>query len=75
MQTNVQRPISNVHTKDKSDMTNNQKNLLGDIRKQINSARRDLDNLMYCSEPLADEDFEKVRQGYELLCQAADKLD
>ena len=41
----------------------------------LQSARKWLDQAMYYTgDPMPDEDFRKVREAYDLICSANDKL-
>lgn len=43
-------------------------------QERIRELRSMLDDVMYRSTPLTDSEYKKIREGYELICQANDKL-
>ena len=55
-------------------MTIEQDAQLRNVRDKIKKVRDNLDRIMYCSTPLSDEEYSRLREGYDLLCQANDKL-
>jgi len=56
-------------------MTQEQQNNIFLATRKIEEARRFLDNAMYYSaEPMEESEFQKVREAYDLLCRANDKL-
>ena len=48
--------------------------MLNKVREEIETMRNQLDWVMYRSEPLPDKEFKKIREAYDLICQANDKL-
>ena len=44
------------------------------VRGMIEGCRSILDELMYGNDPVNDEEYEQLREVYDLLCQANDKL-
>ncbi len=40
----------------------------------LSDARDILDDIMYRSDPLTDGEFGKIREAYDLICKANDKL-
>jgi len=44
------------------------------VQEQIKNVRAMLDDVMYYTDPLPENEFKKVREGYDLICQANDKL-
>lgn len=56
-------------------MTIHQKRAINDVRECIRHIRNTLDTLMYGSEPpVSQQEYERIREAYDLLCQATDKL-
>ena len=55
-------------------MTNRQERALQTVRAKIRDIRGLLDGVMYYSDPLTDDEFKKVREAYDLVCKANDKL-
>ena len=55
-------------------MTQQQRNKLIRVCAFINDIRSTLDDVMYRSEPLTDEEHGKVRECYDNLCEVTDKL-
>lgn len=55
-------------------MTSRQEYILGKVREQIHTIRQMLDDVMYRTDPLTPEEHKRVRECYDLLCQANDKL-
>lgn len=55
-------------------MSNEQQIRLDKVRGKLKEAREMLDDVMYRMMPLSDNEFKKVREGYDLICQANDKL-
>lgn len=55
-------------------MTPRQEIMLNRVRALIADTRSVLDDVMYHSDPLSDIEFSKVREAYDLICKANDKL-
>lgn len=55
-------------------MTVSQENYLSIVRKSIRDIRRILDGVMYGSEPVTDDEFKRIRECYDFICKANDKL-
>ena len=56
-------------------MTPKQHYLISEAIKCLQSARKWLDQAMYYSgEEMPEKDFKKVREAYDLICSANDKL-
>ena len=56
-------------------MTNSQERKIQLAGDHIREARQYLYTVMYCIEPpLEENEFNRIREAYELLCQANDKL-
>ena len=55
-------------------MTSRQEYILGKVREQISTTRQMLDDVMYRTDPLTQEEHRKVREAYDLICQANDIL-
>ncbi len=55
-------------------MTNQQIALILEAQRKIEDLRGILDCVMYYSEPLSKNEYEKVREAYDLICKANDKL-
>ena len=56
-------------------MTTKQAMLVNEAIKCLQSARKWLDQAMYYSgEEMPEKDFKKVREAYDLICSANDKL-
>lgn len=55
-------------------MTPVQQNMLNKVCEEIETIRFQLDWVMYRSEPLPDREFKKIREAYDFVCQANDKL-
>ncbi len=55
-------------------MTPRQEIMLNRVRALIADARSVLDDVMYRSDPLTNEEFSKIRESYDLICKANDKL-
>ena len=47
---------------------------LNQVRSQIKDIRRTLDGLMYGGIPITDDEYKKIREAYDLICKANDKL-
>ena len=55
-------------------MTPRQKNAINAAREHIKEIRVLLDGVMYYTDPLNDSEFKSIREAYDYVCQAADKL-
>ena len=55
-------------------MTVRQINAVEQARGKIREIRELLDGVMYSSDPLTDAEFKKVREAYDLVCKANDRL-
>lgn len=55
-------------------MTYEQEKQIAKVRQGIAIAREILDSVMYYSDPINDNEHEKLREAYNLLCEANDKL-
>lgn len=56
-------------------MTQEQQNNIILATRKIEEARMYLDAAMYYTgEPMEESEFQKVREAYDLICKAADKL-
>lgn len=55
-------------------MTSRQQYIMAKVQENINSLRAMLDDVMYHNEPLPENEQKKIREGYDLICQANDKL-
>ena len=55
-------------------MTARQEAMMNKVRTLIVSTRVVLDDIMYRSDPLDDAEFSRIRETYDLICEANDKL-
>ena len=55
-------------------MTATQKGMLLDARSRIEGLRNLLDEMMYGQEQVDDNEYLRIREAYDLICQANDKL-
>lgn len=55
-------------------MTYEQEKQVAKVRQVIASAREMLDSVMYYSDPISDNELKKLRESYDHLCKANDKL-
>ena len=55
-------------------MTSRQQYIMTKVQEQIKIVRAMLDDVMYHTDPLPDNEQKKIREGYDLICQANDKL-
>ena len=55
-------------------MTTRQDYILSKVREQIYITRQMLDDVMYRTDPLTPEEHKRVRECYDLICQANDRL-
>lgn len=55
-------------------MTARQEYILSKAQEKIKELRSLLDDVMYRTDPLSEDELKKVREGYDLICKANDKL-
>lgn len=55
-------------------MNKNQEYILRKALEQMQIVRHMLDDIMYRTDPLSPEEFKKIRECYDLVCQANDKI-
>jgi len=55
-------------------MNYQQRQAIAKTREKINEIRNLLDDVMYRSEPIDDVTYMKIRESYDLICQAGDML-
>ena len=55
-------------------MTTRQEYILAKAREQIRITRQMLDDVMYRTDPLGEDEFKKVRKAYDKICEANDIL-
>ena len=55
-------------------MTHIHSQLLMEAHSQIEQLRETLDNIMYYTDPLEEEEYQTVRRAYDLVCKANDEL-
>ena len=55
-------------------MTPRQEIMLNRARALIADTRNVLDNVMYRTDPLTDKELSRIRESYDLICKANDKL-
>ena len=55
-------------------MTNRQEYILEKVREQIRNARMMLDDVLYRTDDLDEDERKKIRGAYDDLCSANDKL-
>ena len=55
-------------------MTPKQEIMLNKVRILITDTRNILDDMMYRFDPLTDMEFSRIREAYDLICKANDKL-
>lgn len=55
-------------------MTSRQQYIMTKVQERIRELRSMLDDVMYHTDHLPENEFKKVREGYDLICQANDKL-
>lgn len=55
-------------------MTPRQQYIMTKVQGQIKIVRAMLEYMMYRSAPLPDNEYKKICEGYDLICQANDKL-
>lgn len=55
-------------------MTAQQERELRIVRERISEIRNILDGVMYYSDPITEEERKKIREAYDLICKANDKL-
>ena len=55
-------------------MNQRQKYIMQKAEEKISELRVMLDDVMYHNEPLPENEQKMIREGYDLICQANDKL-
>lgn len=55
-------------------MTYEQEQSISRARQKIGEIRTILDGVMYYSGVLPEKEFKRIREGYDLICKANDKL-
>jgi hypothetical protein len=55
-------------------MSNEQQIMLQKVGNKLKEVRNILDDIMYRMMPLSDSEHKKIREGYDLICKANDKL-
>ena len=55
-------------------MTPRQEIMLNRVKALISDTRDVLDDIMYRSDSLPQSEFSKIREAYDLICKANDKL-
>ena len=55
-------------------MSNEQQILLQKVVNKLQDARNMLDDVMYRTMPLSDNEFKKVRACYDKICEANDQI-
>lgn len=55
-------------------MTARQEYILRKAQEKINELRNMLNDVMCHTDPLSDDEHKKVRESYDLICKANDKL-
>ena len=55
-------------------MTPRQEIMLSRVKALIADTRSVLDDIMYRSDPLSDDEYNKIRDAYDFICNANDKL-
>lgn len=48
--------------------------IINKVREQISTLRSMLDDVMYRTDPLPPDEFKRVRESYDKICEANDKL-
>ena len=64
----------NDETLNKKVMTTRQQYIMTKVEGKIRELRIMLDDVMYHTDSLNDNEHKKIREGYDLICQANDKL-
>lgn len=55
-------------------MTQQQEKQVQDVRNKIEEIRDILDDVMYSSQYLSEKEYKPIREAYDLICKANDKL-
>lgn len=55
-------------------MTISQEKQIQDVRNKIKDIRNILDDVMYGSQYLSEKEYQPIREAYDLICEANDKL-
>ena len=55
-------------------MTIVQENMLNKVREEIDVMRNQLEWVMYRSENLTEKEYKRIREAYDLICKANDKI-
>jgi len=55
-------------------MTTRQEYILQKVQEQIRTVKQMLDDVMYRTDPLKKEEHRRIREAYDLICQANDRL-
>ena len=55
-------------------MTARQKYIIWKVLEQIDTIRCMLDDVMYRTDKLSEEEHKRIREAYDLICQAKDRL-
>jgi hypothetical protein len=55
-------------------MTTRQQYILLKVQEQIRTTRQMLDDVMYRTDPLTEEEHKRVRGAYDKICEANDLL-
>lgn len=55
-------------------MTSRQQYIMTNVEEKIRELRVMLDDVTYRNDPLPENEYKKIREGYDLICQANDKL-
>ena len=55
-------------------MDSDKKNQISGVISQLKNVRANLDNIMYGESIISNKEFKTMREAYELICQAMDKL-
>ena len=55
-------------------MTSRQQYIMTKVQEQIRILRSMLDDVMYHTDPLPDNEFQKVRSCYDKICEANDLI-
>ena len=55
-------------------MTSRQQYIMTKVQEQIKVVRAMLDDVMYHTDPLPENEFKKVRSCYDKICEANDQI-
>ena len=55
-------------------MTDRQQYILRKAKENISELRNKLDDIMYRTDLLPDNEYKKIREAYDLICKANDML-